>query len=179
MAELLIVAVVAVLLALGIALYAAGLALNRLFVGNRTGIAATALLVIPVGVGPVVLWHVLDGRIPTDSILAPLKIGAMCLYLAGCVAFIESLSLFSRGYSLRILIDLLGRQGQADLLDLKAGYGNGLGLDGMLAKRVTTLARFRLIRFNTGRKGFLTGPGRICAQAVASWRRLLKLDKSP
>ena len=102
---------------------------------------------------------------------------ALLLYLTGCIVYGELLSLFSRGYSLRILVDLLSRGGSAGLEELKAGYGGGVGIQGLLARRLESLAHLRLLGFDGKRVGPLTVLGRIFATIGSSFRRLLCLEQ--
>ena len=105
-----------------------------------------------------------------------LRVGAVCLYVTGALIYLELRSLLSRGYSLRILTDLYGRHGEsASLTDLQTTYGNGVGLRGMLQKRLSTLARLRLVTIGSGEAGSLTPLGRLCAMAGLQMRRLLRM----
>src|SRR5579864_2795963 len=54
---------------------------------------------------------------------ALLRHSAVFLYLSGAIVYLEMRSLLSRGYSLRILLDLASMGGQADVASLKTSYG--------------------------------------------------------
>lgn len=163
------------------ALHVGYLALTRARHGRPSTPAASAgLLAVLIAVGPVALWAVLG---PVDgsgagggTAPASLKAGAVFLYLAGCIVYLELRSLLSRGYSLRILLDLLGRSGAATVEGLKTTYGNGMGVQGMLTRRVRTLAWLRLLELDGARVGPLTPLGRVCAAAGWWMRRALRLE---
>ncbi|MFQ6111109.1 MAG: hypothetical protein ACE5LX_03655 [Nitrospinota bacterium] len=105
-----------------------------------------------------------------------MKVSAIFLYLAGSLVYVELRSLLSRGYSVRILVDLHTRGASASLGSLKSGYGGGVGVRGMLAKRVGTLAGLGLLRFRGNRVGPLTPLGKVCAVAGERMRQLLRLE---
>ena len=105
------------------------------------------------------------------------RVAALLLYLTGCLVYGELLSLCSRGYSLRILVDLLSRGGSANVEDLKAGYGGGIGIRGLLVRRLDSLARLRLLAFDGHRVGPLTAPGQLFAAIGASFRKALRLEQ--
>lgn len=107
---------------------------------------------------------------------ASLRAGAVCLYLAGCLGYLELRSLLSRGYSLRILLDV-SRQGEpARFEQLAVLYGDGRGLRGMLQRRLSTLARLRLAAFDGLQAGPLTPVGRVVGAAVSGMRRVLRTE---
>jgi len=134
----------------------------------------------PIAGGIVFLWKALghvsgpDGLLPIlpDS----LKIGAVFLYLAGCLSYVEVHGLLSRGYSLRILVDLLDRREGASIDSLKAEYGGGLGVRGMVTKRLRTLADLRLLHFGDKQVGPLTPLGKVVAMTTSRLRELLRLE---
>jgi len=130
------------------------LALVRAGKLSRNSLLATVALFFWIFVGLVIL----------GPLLAPLadprlKIGAVAFYLAACLLYMEARSILSRGYSLRILVDLDKLPGRrADRKTLKDNYG-GMGVTGLLAKRVRTLADFRMLVFAEHRVGPLTWAG--------------------
>jgi len=107
----------------------------------------------------------------------PIQNGAFFFYGTGCLVYMEMRSVLSRGYSLRILIDLRNRGGQADVGTLKSSYGGGVGVSGLLLKRLQTLTEFRLLKMEGGRVGPLTPWGRMAAATGDRLRRLLRLEQ--
>ncbi len=105
-----------------------------------------------------------------------LEVGGLCLYGSGYLIYVEAKSLFARGYSLRILVDLLSRGGTAPLASLKSNYGDGMGVSGILTKRLTSLLRLGLLRFEGDQVGPLTLLGKACAAVGGGVRQLLRLD---
>lgn len=132
--------------------------------------ASAALLAVSIATGSWLVWAGLK------PIPASLRIGAVCLFLAGCVVYLELRSLLSRGYSLRILVDVLCHPEGTSLARLQDGYGNGVGLRGLLTRRIMTLSRLHLVRFDGQRVGPLTGLGVLCAILTAGMRQLLRLE---
>lgn len=138
------------------------------------------ILGVLIAAGALGLWEAIEsffgpaGSAP--SLPQSLKVGAVFLYLAGCLIYMELRSLVARGYSLRILVDLLSSGGSASMERLKSGYGDGVGIQGMLAKRLGTLASLRLLRFQGNHVGPLTLLGKIFATASSGMRRLLRLE---
>ena len=132
--------------------------------------ASTALLAVLIPAGSWLVWTSLE------PIPASLRVGAVCLFLAGCIVYLELRSLLSRGYSLRILLDLMGR-GQGETLErLRSDYGNGVGVKGLLVRRLKTLARMRLVHLDGRRVGPLTPLGRVVAVAGSAFRRTLRME---
>jgi DNA-binding HxlR family transcriptional regulator len=132
-----------------------------------------AVLILSGGVG---LLMVLGSPRP-DLVVPPyLKVSALLLYVAGCATYLEIMSLVSRGYSLRILVDLLDHGGQLSIRSFKDLYGGGLGIRGLLAKRLRTLAQLRLLEYRENEIGPLRPPGRIVAKVSHRLRQLLRLD---
>ncbi|MBI2870542.1 MAG: hypothetical protein HYY14_02400 [Candidatus Omnitrophica bacterium] len=129
--------------------------------------------------GPWFLWGLLglfsDGRAVGIRIPLHLRVGSIFLYGAGCLVYVELRSLLSRGYSFRILLDLLKSGGELAKKDLIVRYGNGRGLRGLLAKRLGSLARLGLLRMEGPRAGSLTPIGRGAAGIGWAMRRLLRL----
>ncbi len=127
----------------------------------------SAFLILLVGAGTGILWIFAAGfRLP-----------AVSLYWTGSLVYMEIRSLLSRGYSLRILVDLLHEEGRADVDTLKKSYGEGKGIPGLLTKRIQTLENFRLLKCEGNRVGPLTPWGRRLAWAGHLWRKTLRLDQ--
>jgi hypothetical protein len=166
----------AIILMLVVAIHLVYLAMSR---PAREDGAPMALLMFA-AVGVAVLWVgiarlIVSGWITEDSGSA-LSVGAIALYLAATIVYVEIRSLLSRGYSLRIVIDLMTHGNELTIEHLKSSYGNGLGVVGILAKRLATLDELRLIRVNDSQVGPLTTPGHLLAGLGLSLRRLLKLE---
>jgi len=111
------------------------------------------------------------------SISLSVKVGAVCLFLAGCLCYLELRSLLSRGYSFRILLDLMSREEGATLAHLQSGYGNGVGVRGLLARRLKTLARLRLLHLRGNQAGPLTPLGALVAVTGSLMRRALRMER--
>lgn len=147
----------------------------------QNSLSEMIVLLAPLAAGGVALWYILTWNgealsVETGPLPVSIRVGSLCLYLAGWVIYAEVGSLVSRGYSLRILVDLLDRGGEASVEALKAGYGGGRGVQGLLAKRLRTLTELRLLHLPEGRIGSLTFLGRIVASTGFGLRRLLKLE---
>ena len=112
------------------------------------------------------------GELPPHAVL-----GAVLFFWSGCIVYIEARSLFSRGYSLRVLVDLFDSGGSAEAASLKDQYGDGMGIEGILDKRLESISRLGLLRFDGERVGPLTEPGKILAVLGGGMRRLLKLQQ--
>ena len=106
-----------------------------------------------------------------------LVVGASALYLAESVLYLQLRFLLSRGYSLRMLVDLLERGGTARMEELKSGYGNGKGLEGLLERRMSDLVGQRLVCREGNRIGPLTSSGRLQARSGGFLRRLLCMER--
>lgn len=128
-------------------------------------------LAVLIMAGLFVLWDGLGSAAPLI-----VRIGAACLYLAGAIIYMELRSLLSRGYSLRILVDLWHRRGTARVEQLVASYSDGLGLEGLLRRRVASLAIWRLAQVAGDQVGPLTPLGMACAWLGIGIRRLLRLE---
>ena len=136
-----------------------------------SGRASAALLAVVIPSGSWLVWASLE-QIP-----ASLRIGAVCLFLAGCLVYLEIRSVLSRGYSLRILFDLMGRDQGQTLERLQFGYGNGVGMRGLLARRLETLAQLRLAHLDDRQIGPLTPLGRVVAVTGSALRRALRMEE--
>jgi hypothetical protein len=143
-----------------LALQVAAAAVSRRL-GNLPVLAALLL-------GPVALALTLAG--------SPLRASAIALFWALCVCLIELRSLVYRGYSLRILADLSEHAGQASVESLKTGYGKGLGLRGLLAKRLAGLDRLGLLRFDGERVAGLSRSGTILGGLGRAARGFLRME---
>lgn len=131
--------------------------------------------------GAVGLWLLLEHIHARTALLPSLpsffKVSVVLLYLAGCLVYAEIGALVTRGYSLRILVDLLERGDAVDIARLKAEYGGGMGIRGLLIKRLNHMGGLGLIHVEGDRVGPLTSSGRFLTEAGASLRRLLRLDQ--
>tara|TARA_B100000315_G_scaffold256461_1_gene302432 strand:- start:1417 stop:1947 length:531 start_codon:yes stop_codon:yes gene_type:complete len=125
------------------------------------------------------LWYLLELHFTEVFYAWPLtiRVGAIALYLAGIVVYVELRALLSRGYSLRIVIDLLECNGHLDIQQLKGNYGGGLSLSGLLVKRLKTLSDLGLLRFDGRKVGPLTLAGKACAAFAVFARNLLRLER--
>lgn len=170
------VVVAALLLVVGVNLMT--LALMRAGLLPRSD-AVEGLIVVSVagGVGAW-LWAGLDGAFRTGLPALPqdFKVSAVLLYLAGCLIYLEIKSLVSRSCSLRILVDLLDAGGQVSVEKLKSNYGGGLGLRGLLTKRVCTMVDLGLLRLEGEQVGPLSRFGRAIALMSLRLRQLLRLE---
>jgi hypothetical protein len=111
------------------------------------------------------LWFLLGFPALWMTLRQPLTIRVVTslLYISGCLIYIQLRSLLSRGYSLRILIDLRRSGGQAELATLKSIYGGGMGVSGLISKRLRSLSDFGVVSFQENRLGPLTTTGKIMA----------------
>lgn len=153
-----------------VVLHVGYLALTRPLRTPTSWRASAAWLAGLIPAGSWLVWASL-GPIP-----ASLRVGAVCLFLAGGLAYLELRSLLSRGYSLRILLDLMDKDHGETLERLRSEYGNGMGMRGLLTRRLATLARLRLVRFDGRWVGPLTALGRLCAAVTVGMRTLLRLE---
>ena len=152
--------------------------LRAIKIFDSAGISSVILLGLIIVIA-ISMWKVLGNisfpvgsGIPVPSFVAA---GVVFLYLTGCLIYLESCSLFSRGISLRILVDLHERGGSSEAENLKAAYGAGLGVEGMLAKRLDTMKKFGLLYIRDDRVGPLTLLGAIFARVAVNFRRLLRM----
>ncbi len=163
--------VVAAWLAGLMVLHVGFLACTRPIRTPASGRVSTALLAVLILAGSWLVWASLE-QIP-----ASLRVGAVCLFLAGCLVYLELRSVLSRGYSLRILFDLMGRDQGKTLERLQSDYGNGVGMRGLLARRLKTLAQLRLARLDDRQIGPLTPLGRVVAVTGSALRRALRMEE--
>ena len=149
------------------------------------GVFGTRLGVIPKGWGAslLLILLILGGSlfltrlVAASPIPASLRVGAVCLYLAGCLGYIQMRALLSRGYSLRILIDLSEMGGTASIQTLKNQYGGGVGVEGKLSKTLKTLGQLKFLGWDGRLVGPLTFLGKCSAWFGFNCRRLLRLDQ--
>jgi hypothetical protein len=161
-----------------VVLHVGGLAVLRARATASTPIFALFFLLVGIA-GLVSLWRVLGSATEEGILMVPesMHYGAASLYLGGLVVYVELRSLVSRGYSLRILVDLLNRGGQASLENLKLDYGEGAGIRGMLVRRLNSLAALQLLSFRDDQVGPLTWKGKIFASLGWGMRRILRLER--
>lgn len=162
------VGLVVVMLALLVAVHIGYLAATR----RHPSLAGSAVVLAGlIASGATSVWRLLEGWE-----VYPLQLGAVSLFLAGGVVYLELRSLLSRGYSLRILLDLGETQGDVSVETLRATYGNGVGMRGLLRRRLETLARCGVVHMEGARIGPLTPLGVACAH-VTSWvRHALRME---
>lgn len=167
-------------LVLVVGLHVAVASLMRAGYLPRSSAGDGAALFTLIGAGAVGLWVSLGGplvRAESVSFLSPeLKGSAILLYLTGGVVYLEIKSLVARGYSLRILVDILEAGGKASVTSLKMTYGGGLGVDGLLVKRLRTLADLGIIRLQGNHVGPLTTLGKTMAMTGLRLRQILRLE---
>ena len=106
----------------------------------------------------------------------PLQFSAVLLYLSLCIVHAELTSLLSRGYSLRILYDLRANDEGLTLEAAKAGYGGGVGVRGLLKKRIRTLRGLGFLAFDDKTVGPLTVLGSMAGRLGLGMRAILRLD---
>ena len=174
-------AIVAVLFALvsGVFLVVVGLHISfvsgcRILKGLRTG--ADTLFGLLATAGLIVVWFESSPWSSLTDISRWVQIASACLYLTGILIYVELRSLLDRGYSLRILVDLLGHDGSVTIEALKASYGGGRGIRGILDKRLATLARLQMVHVENSRIGPLTFWGKVMARQTSFVRRILKFE---
>jgi len=162
--------VVAVSLAGLVLLHVGYLACTRPIRTSASWRASAALLAVSIPAGSWLVWASLEW------IPASLRVGAVCLFLAGCLVYLELRSVLSRGYSLRIMLDLTGRDMGETLERLRFDYGNGVGVRGLLVRRLKTLARLRLVHLDGHQIGPLTPLGRVVAVTGSALRQALRME---
>lgn len=64
--------------------------------------------------------------------------GGCAIIVASCLIYMEIFSMICRGFSLRIVIDIL-KKGQLDLDEVLTGYADGKGVDWIIEKRLQGL----------------------------------------
>lgn len=167
-------------LLMAVALHLGCLAMRRASWMSSSLATKVVIIGAPITGGLVFLWKALGHAYGPGELLPvlphSLKGGAVFLYLAGCLGCLEVQSLLSRGYSLRILVDLLERGGDASVDSLKSEYGGGLGIRGLITKRLHTLASLRFLRFQGNQVGPLTPLGKVVAMTTSRLREFLRLE---
>lgn len=128
--------------------------------------------------GPAILWRLTASiTVSGEPVPSFLRTAALFLYWAGCIGYVETLSLLSRGISFRVLLDLLENHGEADLKNLSSSYGDGMGLRGLLAKRLQSLSRAGFLRCQENQVGPPTLLGRLFGAVTSGMRTLLRLQE--
>jgi hypothetical protein len=103
-------------------------------------------------------------------------LSAIFLYATLGLFYIWCKSIFSRGYSIRILLDLKEAGGKSTLEQLKDNYGGGVGMKGMLTKRLRFVSTLNLAHVSGTHYGPLTSLGRFLAVLCRNLRALLRLE---
>ena len=164
-------------LALRVALISGGAMAAHLIAGRlarlarldreQTHLATLALIVCG---GLAAAWNQADGQ----ALIT--RAGAIGWFVSAMIVYAELRSLLSRGYSLCVLVDILHAQRRPSMAELADSYGRGLGLSGMMAKRIASLASLRLVQSRDGMVGPLTPLGRSLARFGRAFRRVLRLE---
>ncbi|MBI4541806.1 MAG: hypothetical protein HY705_02115 [Gemmatimonadetes bacterium] len=145
----------------------------------RSGWRTAAVFVVAAAAGALGVvqgvTQALSGSVPVTDVPL-LRVGALALYLSGWIGFVELRSLLSRGYSLRMLLDLLEAGGRLPATELERAYGGGVGLPGLLDRRVTGLVGLGLLDRTAATVGPLRPLGTLAAALGATARRWLRLD---
>ncbi|MBI4354254.1 MAG: hypothetical protein HY595_03355 [Candidatus Omnitrophica bacterium] len=136
---------------------------------NAPAVSA-AILAVMIGAG---LAGLLIGMSTMPLVL---QVGSIGFYLTGVIVYVEVRSLLSRGYSLRILVDALDQPEGVSVSRLQDGYSNGMGMRGLLTRRLTGLAQWHLVQFDGRRVGPLTALGVCCATMMVGMRKFLRLE---
>lgn len=101
---------------------------------------------------------------------------AVSLFIAGLLVYMQCKSIFSRGYSIRILLDLYSLGKPSSMEKLKNNYGQGQGVKGLLLKRFQSMASIGLLKIEGESLGPLSTLGRFCGMAGLMSRKLLGLE---
>lgn len=159
-------------------LYRACVAFVRVLKLSRPLPILTASVVLLLLAGLASVWLGMDAWEARmgDPLPVVFRIATLCEYLAGAIGYVEMLSLLSRGYSLRILADLAEAQGVAEIADLKKNYGDGMGVSGILDKRLNGLRGVGFISYDGRQVGPLTLLGGVVARVGRLARRVLRLE---
>jgi len=100
------------------------------------------------------------------------------MYAAGfwCLGYMEAFSMVCRGFSLRIMVDLYLRE-QMTFSEILAGYGDGLGVDWMLKKRIESMQKARLVELE-GQVLVVKSPlGTLAGKLGNLVKKILKMGK--
>jgi hypothetical protein len=124
----------------------------------------------------VVHWFYVSGTNP-DELTFLFHLSLLFGYAASVIVYMQSKSFFSRGYSIGILLDLLRRGPTLSMDELKRGYGNGMGLEGMLRKRLLSIASVGLVNISNDRVRGLTPRGTFLSRVADATRALLNLKE--
>ena len=100
---------------------------------------------------------------------------SVALFLGCIVLYVEARFLFNRGFSMRMLVDLRSRGGHEHVDVMKNEYGDGRGMQGLLDKRVESVASLGWISFDGTRVGPLTFRGKVFVILTSGYRKLLCL----
>jgi len=157
-----------------IALHVMVMAAGRLLPGPFSRFLSFAGFWAVVLAGPVLVCRALS--LTPGGEAAVLRPSALVLYGAFCIGYVELRSLLFRSVSLRILVDLLQKEDGARLRDLRESYSGGMGMSGLLDKRLRGLVSLGLLRRGADTVGPLTPAGRAAAAAGRAVRRLLRLE---
>lgn len=126
-----------------------------------------------------VVWFAI-GQVASADTKHPIflvQIAGLAFYFTGCLIVMESLSLLSRGISLRVLIDLLERADPVEASQLETAYGGGMGLKGLLHKRLGSMVTLGLVTRRGDEVGPLSARGRWLGVLTAKVRDGLKLGE--
>ncbi len=160
-------------------LYRAGVFFVRGVMGKNPLRALSVFMVLLLCCGGGVVWLGMNAweKRTGDPLLPLFRMAIMGEYLAGVICYIEMVSLLSRGYSQRILVDVVSCGGTAGIKHLKANYSDGMGISGILTKRLNSLKELHFLSFDGVRVGPLTLLGKVTG-ICGSWvRGLLRLER--
>ena len=145
---------------------------------HRASVAVFGRMNLPLACHAISFFLVIGGAAVVFGRLNenPLQFSAVLLYLSLCIVHAELTSLLSRGYSLRILYDLRATDDGVTLEAAKAGYGGGVGVRGLLQKRIRTLRGLGFLSFDDKTVGPLTFLGALAARLGRGMRAVLRLD---
>lgn len=154
-----------------VALDISGASLSRQGILPRSVSFLTRLLFTLLFLGATLLAIVLKPQGISHETLS-----AYFLYGTLTMLYVQAKSIFSRGYSIRILVDLKGLGGKCTLDQLKKSYGGGMGVEGLLSKRLRFVSALNLAQVAGNQYGPLSGRGRALAKLCKNLRRLLRLE---
>jgi len=93
-----------------------------------------------------------------------------------CLGYMEAFSMVCRGFSLRIMVDLYLRE-QMTFSEILTGYGDGLGVDWMLKKRIESMQKARLVELE-GQVLVVKSPlGTLAGKLGNLVKKILKMGK--
>lgn len=105
------------------------------------------------------------------------RLGILGWYFGGSLVLIEMMSFLSRGYSLRVILDIKRLGGMAEAASLTEMYGDGMGLEGLLRKRLAGLVALGFAPKEGEMIGPLSKSGRMAAKLARGARRILNLGE--